>query len=416
MKILFSAPGYKPAWRIGGPIVSISSLAEALVQRGHEVTVFATNSNFDVDLDVATDRPVELNGVNVHYFRHIEPLKRLFPRVSYLAKSLGVLYSPDMRRALARQASEFDVIHSHMPYIYPTFAAARAAFRTGRPLFYHQRGAFDPEQLKFRSVKKRVYITCIERPILRRATTLIALTEAERDNYSALGVTTPCRVIPNGIDLRAPMDRMQVRALCGTLRIRDHHRVILFLGRLHPIKGADRLLHAFEQVASRFPDALLVLAGPDEFGIERDFRTRVSDAGLAERVLFPGMVQGDLKSALLHRAELFCLPSQAEGFSMAILEALAHSTAVLISPRCHFPDVETFHAGRIASAAGDSFTSALADMLAHPDRLIAMGDAGRALVAERYTWRSVSAAMIDAYEEGIDRHRMNASGVPLHRG
>jgi glycosyltransferase involved in cell wall biosynthesis len=183
------------------------------------------------------------------------------------------------------------------------------------------------------------------------------------------------------------------------------------MGRLHPIKGADRLLRAFERVASHFPAALLVLAGPDEFSIERSFRTGVSDAGLADRVRFPGMVQGEIKRALLERSDLFCLPSDAEGFSMAILEALAHATPVLISPRCHFPDVERFHAGRIAAVDDEALAGALAEMLAQPQRLVAMGEAGRTLVAERYTWEAAASSMIAAYEEGIERHSRAHQGT-----
>jgi glycosyltransferase involved in cell wall biosynthesis len=410
VRCLFSVHGYKPAWRVGGPVISVSSLAESLVRKGHEVTVFTTNANLDQDLDVPTDQPVEVDGVTVYYFRRIEPLKALFPRVAYLSRSIGTLYAPAMARALASQAGSFDVLHTHLPFVYPTLATARAAFRAQRPLFYHQRGVFDPERLKFRALKKTLYLTLVEKPILRRATTLIALTEAERESYAALGIGTPCRVIPNGIMLPARLDRERTRAVLASLRIGDDQRVILFMGRLHPIKGADRLLRAFVRVASAYPDALLVLAGPDEFGIERSFRAGVSDAGLADRVRFPGMVQGETKSALLERSDLFCLPSDAEGFSMAILEALAHETPVLISPRCHFPDVETFQAGRIAPVDDESLARALGEMLAQPERLVAMGQAGRALVAERYTWDAAASSMIAAYEEGIERNNR------AHRG
>ena len=396
--------GYKPAWRIGGPVVSVSSLAEALVKKGHEVTVFTTNSNLDEDLDVPTDHAVEVDGIPVHYFRREEPLKRYLPGVSYVSKSLGFLYAPEMARALAQQVTEFDVVHTHLPFIYPTYASAKAAFVADRPLFYHQRGVFDPERLKFRALKKSLYLELIEKPILRRATTLIGLTEAERDSYAALGIRTPCRVIPNGIRLPRPMDEGAKAAVLRELDIEPQHKVVLFMGRLHPVKGADRLLKAFERIANQFRDALLILAGPDEFAIESAFRARMSVAGLASRVRFPGMVQGDMKSALLCRANLFCLPSDAEGFSMAILEALAHETPVLISPRCHFPEVEKYGAGRISLPEPEPLAEALAALLAHPDALSRMGANGLALVSERYTWDTVAACMVDAYEEGIARH------------
>lgn len=405
MKILFSVHGYKPAWRVGGPVLSVSSLAETLVWRGHEVTVFTTNSNLDQDLDVPTDRIVDVDGVRVRYFRREEPLKRYLPRVKYLSQSIGTLYAPQMAAALKTASGQVDLMHTHMPFVYPTHATARAAFDARVPLFYHQRGVFDPQRLKFRALKKSLYLALFEKPILRKATTLIGLTEAERDSYQRLGISTPCRVIPNGIHLPEPPDALADAAALSALRIEPRHQVVLFMGRLHPIKGADRLLEAFSRMASRCPDALLVLAGPDECALEASFAARAMAAGLNDRVRFPGMVSGSLKTALLHRAALFCLPSDAEGFSMAILEALAHRTAVLISPRCFFPEVATFGAGRIVEPAVDGLERALEAMLAQPDALAAMGDAGRALVATRYTWQSVTSQMIDAYEEGIERFR-----------
>lgn len=410
MKILFSAHGYKPAWRIGGPAISVSSLAESLVEQGHEVTVFTTNSNLDQDLDVATDRLIDVQGVKVRYFRREEPLKRHLPRIKYLSQSIGTLYAPDMAAELKAMAGRVDLMHTHMPFVYPTLATARAAFRAEVPLFYHQRGVFDPKRLKFRPLKKMLYLSMIEKPILRKATTLIGLTEAERESYSALGVSTPCRVIPNGITLPPPPCVERDEVALRELRIGPNHQVVLFMGRLHPIKGADRLLAAFERVAVRYPNALLVLAGPDEFGIQESFASRARSAGLADRVRFPGMVTGERKSALLHRANVFCLPSDAEGFSMAILEALAHATAVLISPRCFFPEVECFGAGRVVAPSVQKLEDALSEMLEQPQALIAMGKAGRALVADRYTWKSVASQMLDVYGEGIARFKTRFRG------
>lgn len=405
MRVLFAVHGYKPAWRIGGPVISVPALAEALVRRGHAVTVVTTNSNLDRVLDVPTDRFIDVDGVQVRYFQTEEPLKRWLPRWRYFSQSIGTLYAPAMPRALHEIVPRVDLVHTHLPFVYPTLAAARAAFRHRLPLFYHQRGVLDPERLRFRSAKKKIYLSLVERPILRRATTLIALTEAERASYAAQGVTAPCRVIPNGIDAPTPLPEATAADALTALGIGSSDLVLLFMSRLHPVKGADRLLEAFLRVARHFATAKLVLAGPDEVGVEAAFRSRVDDAGLGARVVFPGMVSGSTKAALLARADLFCLPSDAEGFSMAILEALVNRTAVLISPGCHFERVETSGAGRIAAPTTQALESALADLLRDPVRLRAMGEAGRDLVLKHYTWDRVASEMIDVYEEGLARHR-----------
>jgi glycosyltransferase involved in cell wall biosynthesis len=411
VRVLFAAPGYKPAWRIGGPVVSVSSLAEELTRLGHEVSVYTTNANLDEDLDVRTDRPLQLDGVEVSYFRRSEPLRRWFPHVPYLSKASGYLYAPRMRAALDELVPTMDVVHTHLPFTYPTYAAAHAAFRHGKPLFYHQRGVFDPQRLRFRSLKKMLFIRAFERPIVRRAAGLFALTEAERESYRRLGgIDAPCWVVPNGIHLPGGGGEDDAAEL-RTLDVQRHQTLVLFLGRLHPIKGADVLLDAFLDVQGSLPDAVLVLAGPDEFGLEAEFRRRADTAGVQARVLFPGMVQGRLKAALLRRADLFCLPSVAEGFSMAVLEALAHSTAVLLSPGCNFPAAEAAQAGRIVERTRKGVAAGLTDLLSDRGRLASMGAAGRRLVEREYTWRSVAERTLAAYREGIERYAARSAAA-----
>ncbi len=409
MSILYAVHAYKPAYRVGGPILSVSALAEALVGRGHKVVVFTSNSNLDEDLEVPTNQPVMINGVEAWFFRRTEPLKRLFPFVSYVSKSMGYLYAPALGTVLRRRINEFDLVHTHIPYVYPTHVAGRVGLRAGKPLFYHQRGVYDSERLKFRSVKKRLCIAAIERPIMRRATTLIALTEAERNSYRALGVNTPCRVIPNGIDTHAYY-RNPTGEYARLLPIRPGQIVILFLSRLHPIKGPDLLLESFLKIGCQFPKAALVFAGPDEWGLEAQFRERARAAGLADRVIFPGMVSGRLKLDLLARADLFCLPSVGEGFSMAILEALASGTPVMISPRCHFAEIEARSAGWIVERSVDEWADKLSGILREPGKLPKAGEAGLRLVKSCYTWEKVTTQIEDAYREGITRHRTGGVG------
>lgn len=402
MKILFAVPGYKPAWRLGGPVESVSALAENLAGRGHEVTVVTTNSNLDQSLDVDTSRYHDIDGVRVRYFARSEPLQRWLPKLRYLSQSVGFLYAPEMAAELARIVPRTDIVHTHLPFVYPTLAAGRAAIRCGKPLVYHQRGVFDPQRLKFRSLKKLAYLHALELPMLRRADLLVALTPAESESYARLGLTVPCRVIPNGIDANRyrssiPGGRVEQIGLTGD------DTVVLFLGRIHPIKGADRLLEAFSRIHARCPTAKLVLAGPDEFELEKSFRATADAAGLSGRVIFPGMVEGPLKIALLARAELFVLPSDAEGFSMAILEALASSTPVLISPGCHFPEVEEAGAGRVVDADAASLALALEDLVGDRDRLRQMGEAGRRLVVQRYVWSQITTQIEDAYAELLAR-------------
>jgi glycosyltransferase involved in cell wall biosynthesis len=401
LRILFSVHGYKPAYRIGGPILSVSALAESLVRKGHKVSVFTTNSNLTEDLDVPTDRPIDVDGVEVWYFKREEPLQKWLPFVPYLSKSMGYLYAPKMRSALEEVVPTVDVVHTHLPFVYPTYAAARVAHNCSKPLFYHQRGVFDPERLKFRKLKKRIYLNLIEKPmVLRHVSTLISLTEYETESYRLLGLNTPCEVIPNGIDVEAYWQNLPIE-WHTKLGIKPQSTVILFLGRLHPIKGAQRLLQAFLKVHCQFPNTVLVMAGPDEFGIQQSLKSEVKDSTMNSKILFPGMVSGDQKKALLAMADVFCLPSDGEGFSIAVLEAMASRTAVLLSPGCHFDTVEAAGAGKIVPKDSDSVAKALSDLLSDKNRLKKMGMAGLELVKTRYGWDYLVEKLLCVYERGI---------------
>lgn len=403
LRILYVTPAYKPSYRIGGPIRSISSAAEKIAMKGHEVTVVTTNANLDQEVSVPLFRSVNVEGVRVWYFPRTEPLQKLFPFVPYVSRSMGFLYSPSLRRHLELEIPAADLVHTQMPFVYPTLAAGRAAFRYRIPLFYSQRGNYDPAHLQFRALKKKIYISLFERSIMKNATTLIALTETERASFREVAPSTPIEIVPNGVDVPRPRPDAPER-IRRRFGIPTDAQVILFLGRLHPIKGAEKILESFLVVAPKHPNAFLIMAGPDEWRVEEHYREYVAAAGLSSRVVFAGMVEGEEKADILARADLLSLPSIGEGFSMAVLEGLASETAVMISPGCNFPEVEEAGAGVVVERAHIAMVTALEGLLSSSERLSVMGRAGRRLVEQHYSWDVITDRMLEVYARGMERH------------
>lgn len=385
MHILYVAHGYKPAYRLGGPVWSISALAEGMAARGHRVTVFVPNGNVDEDLDVPTDRPVTVDGVTVRYFRREEPFRRYVPWLKYLSQSIGFLYTPDLVPEMKAILASVDVVHTQMPFVYPTQAAGRLAIAQGRPLFYSQRGVFDPARLRFRAWKKSLYLRLVERPIMRRATGLIALTEEEIASFRAFGLTTPVHLVPNGIDVTRFRRKSEAASL-ASLEISDDQQVILFLGRIHETKGPDVLVDAFVRLAEQHPKAVLVLAGHDEQGLLSALRAKIDAAGLGHRLRCPGMVTGEMKLDLLARADLFVLPSIGEGLSMAILEALASGTPVVISQECNLPVVERAAAGAVVNRDAAAVAEGISRFLSNPALLTDAGQRAFVLARDEFGW------------------------------
>jgi glycosyltransferase involved in cell wall biosynthesis len=400
MRILYVTPAYKPAFRMGGPIATVAAAAEALVRKGHEVTVATTNANLDTDVDVPLDRPVAVDGVTVWYFRREEPLRKWLPFVPYLSHSMGFVYAPEMKNALRRLIADADVVHTQMPFVYPTYVAARLAQRLRRPLFYHQRGNFLASHLQRRTLKKRLYIALFEKRTLSNAAGLIALTEAEREAFRALAPATPCHVIPNGVVV-PPLDEGAAARAAARWGIPGDAVVVLYLSRLEMWKGADELLETFAKVQSAHPKLFLMMAGHDVCEAERRWRPKAEREGYANRLIFTGVVSGPEKEDILQRADLFSLPSRGEGLSMAMLEALAHGTPVMLSPECLFPDAERVGAGITVERDVDKMAAALQGLIADPARLRAMGEAGRALMRRDYSWDVVADRLLDVYGRAI---------------
>jgi glycosyltransferase involved in cell wall biosynthesis len=232
--------------------------------------------------------------------------------------------------------------------------------------------------------------------MLYRAAFVQVLYMDERDAKAQLQLRAPLMVLPNGIfpgeiDLLPPAsDFFHAHpALAG-------HPFVLFLARLHPGKGLDYLAEAFSILAASNPQVQLVVAGPD--GPAREpFGRRITQLNLSDRVHLIGPIYGHDKFAALSAAACFCLPSEHETFSMSITEALACGVPVVISENCHFPEVAEVGAGKVVPLEAEAIARGLLEVLGDPAAAHRMGEAGRRLVAERFTWPVIARQSIEAY-------------------
>jgi glycosyltransferase involved in cell wall biosynthesis len=254
----------------------------------------------------------------------------------------------------------------------------------------------DPWSLKQKALKKKLALTLGYRTMLNRAAFLHVLNADEQSLLAPLGLRTRMEVIPNGIFL-SEIDEARSTSTTATSSC-DTQPFVLFLSRLHYKKGLDYLADAFAQLHGKRPDWRLVVAGPDG-GERHPFEQRVGRLQLNGSVRVVGPVYGAEKFDLLKSAACFCLPSRQEGFSVAILEAMACRVPVVVSENCHFPEVADVGAGRVVPLDANAVATALLEVTtADPDQRRRMGDAGRRLVEERFTWDKVAARSVDAYD------------------
>lgn len=301
---------------------------------------------------------------------------------------------------LAEAVAEADCVHLHGVWDAILFQAARAARRAGVPYVVTPHGMLDPWSMAQKRWKKRLALALAYRRMLNGAAALVALHDDEANSFQALGLRARRAVVPNGASLEEvdplppPDDFRRVVPGLGVAPF------VLFLGRLHHKKGLDHLAAAFGLAAIRVPAAHLVVAGPDE-GARGDFERRVASLGLADRVHLVGPLFGQSKWAAFAGAACFCLPSRQEGFSVAVLEALACRLPVVISPACHFPEVESAGAGLVVPLDPVSIGEALTRIISDQDLRERMGLAGRQLVEDRYTWAKVVGLMAEVYAQAM---------------
>jgi glycosyltransferase involved in cell wall biosynthesis len=365
VRILHVVPTYLPATRYGGPIYAVHGLCRSLAARGHDISVFTTNVDGPHDSDVPLDSTVDRAGVHVRYFG--TEFRRL-----YLSRGLN--------HALRAEAATFDAIHLHSVFLWPTYAAARAAASAGIPYVVSPRGMLVPELIRERNrLLKTAWLRLFERRTFAKAARIHFTTQAEWDDAVRVGIALPRPfVVPNGIDL---VQRPQIP--------RDEN-TILYFGRVSWKKRIDRLIDALPQIRG----ARLIIAGNDDEDLIPRLRERARQAGVADRVTFPGTIGSAEKWELLARATVFALPSMSENFGNVVLEAMMMETPVVLTNSVGLaPDVATACAGVVT----DDFATAIQNLLDDASLLAELGRNARALVESRFTWATVAAEMEEAY-------------------
>jgi glycosyltransferase involved in cell wall biosynthesis len=349
----------------GGPPMVATRLATAQVRLGHEVTLVAGEGPSPTPDDWLPQLPG--------------------PRPDVRAGALD----------LAAVVADYDVLHLHGVWDRVLYRTAAAARRRGTPYVVAPHGMLDPWSLAQKRWKKTLALALGYRAMLNRAAALHLLNDDELRLLAPLGLKAPGVVLPNGVFLEE-IDLPPPAALSDMLPNLAGRPYVLFISRLHYKKGLDYLADAFHLVAARRPDACLVVAGPDG-GARADFERRTSGPKLAGRVFLTGPLYGAAKWAALAGAACFCLPSRQEGFSVAILEAMACRTPAVVSEACHFPEVREVGAGAVVELDAGRIADAMDAFLGDADARRRAGAAGRQLVEARYTWPKVAAQSLDLY-------------------
>jgi len=349
--------------RDGGMVPSILGMTGALSRLGGEVSI-------------VTPTPSKLGSTHVDHRVRLE--------------------GPETDLEDAVRAAE--VVHMHGLWQGHGRRGATAAHAAGVPYLITAHGMAEPWALRHKRWKKRLYLALIESRNLRQAACLHALSRPEIGHLRQLAPWTPICFVPNGVDLEF-FSKMPLRSVLE----HDHPEltgkfVLLFFGRVHAKKGLDLLAEAFRELGPDFPELHLLMAGKDD-GAWKPFSQRMDGLGFSSRVTYLGHVRGDCARQVWAAADAFVLPSYSEGFSMAILEALACSLPCLITTACHFPELADAHGAVVVDPEKNALTQGLRNLLERTDdERRGLGRNGRRLVENSYTWDQQAHRLASVYQ------------------
>ena len=296
-------------------------------------------------------------------------------------------FAPEIERTLA--AIDPDLIDSQGIWMHQSLANLRHHRRTGRRYMVTPHGMLDPWTLGRSGWKKRLVARWFEDEHLNKAACLRALNPDEAKGFRSYGLTNPIAIVPNGVDLPN-----------GPAQASGNSRTLLFLGRIDAKKGLAELLRAWQFVVA---DAgaegwRLQVTGWGDPACVDAMQALARQLGLAKRVTFTGPLFGEAKSRAFKEAAAFVLPSFSEGLPMAVLEAWSYGLPVLMTRECNLP--EGFAAGAAIRIETDpeAMARALVAFMTNPaSERSTMGEAGRRLVEDRFTWDQVAAEMHEVY-------------------
>ena len=335
---------------MGGPVEALAGYTAALAERGCSVSVAAAPRHADGPA-LAMDPRVKVAA---------------FPR----PRGGRFRWCPALGRHLARAPA--DIIHSHGLWTYASYAAGRAARVRGVPHVLAPCGMLQKGALERSALKKRLCRLMFQDRVLREAACLHAKSESEYIGFREFGLCGPAAIIPNPVRRPADLAGIEPAAFRAKHKL-DGHRVVLYVGRIHPVKGMRRLVEAWGAVAGSHADWRLVIAGPDECGMRKEMEEVERGTGSAEggtrkgegrtSVLFVGPLQDTEKWEAYRAADLFVMPSDFENFGSAIAEAMTAGLPVVATKGTPWRSLAESGAGWWVEAEAEALARALSEGL-----------------------------------------------------
>lgn len=347
-----------------GPSNSVRQLYSAMVKAGNQITL--------VDADYSS-------SVNLPDF------SKSFPSGHGPAK-LG--RSPQMYNFLNEQAKagQIKLLHNHGIWMMPNVYPGQIASKYNIPLVTSPRGTFADKAWHSGSKFKHLFWRFYQKPALVPTVCFHATAFSEYEDIRRMGYRQPVAVIPNGIEIPS-----------GYTKQPQQLKTLLFVGRIHPIKGLDMLLTAWQCLESSFPDWQLKIVGPNSNGYLEELQKLKHHLKLM-RVSFTGPMYGSDKWQEYHNADLTVLPTNSENFAMSVAESLACGIPAVVTKGAPWAGLEQNNCGLWVDINSGAIAEGLSKMMMQgTETLSMMGLNGKNWMINEFSWEQLAQQMEQLY-------------------
>lgn len=356
---------------IGGPAKSVSDLSLYLAKNGQDITVFTTES----------DNPYSIDYIYPN-------LRFIFVSANEFKQQLNDLIRNE----------KFDILHGHSLWSMHVHYLSVIAQKNNIPYVITPRGTLEPWALNAKKWKKRIAMLLYQRKDLKKAACIHATAVMEAANIRSLGFKNPIAFIPNGVDIPDSYFTRSTK--------KEDKRTILFLSRIHPKKGIEFLISAWEKIDITIrKDWQIKIVGAGDENYISSLKKLISLSALENEIQLIGPLYGTDKSEVLSNAELFVLPTYSENFGVVVAEALLYGVPVITTVGTPWEELNTHNAGWWIEIGVEPLVKALLHsmQLSETERR-AMGENGKKLVVSNYSIQSVASKMVDLYKWMLDKN------------
>ena len=310
--------------------------------------------------------------------------------ISGLRKFGGYLYIVSLLWYLWRRRADYDLIHVH-GFNYHTFAAVLAGRWFKRKVVAKLANSGRASDIMKMRQNQKLPLTRYMLPLALQCDRFVALNKTVVEELTAAGVP-PQKIVAltNGVEI----DQIAAKSC---YRLHSPARLV-YVGRFHKQKGVDVLLKAFHQLLQQYPAGAICLELLGDGPLRKDLLALAEGLGIRQQVSFLG--QTDQVLGRLRQADIFVLPSRAEGISNALLEAMAVGLPAVVSNVPGNVDVIAHaHNGLLFAADDpDALAGRLKTLLDQADLRARLGRAARRSVENHYSLDYVADRYIDLYQ------------------